>query len=89
MRRKDREMDKGFGLKIIDNARYGIVSIINEDNKPHGIPLSIVRNENYLYFHSAKEGEKVKIFEKNHHVSVTFVGNVNVQIGRASCRERV
>lgn len=78
MRRKDREMDKEFGFKVIDNAKYGIVSMINEDKKPHGIPLSIVRNENYLYFHSAKDGEKVKIFEKNHDVSVTFVGYINV-----------
>ena len=78
MRRKDREMDKEFGLKVIDNARYGIVSMVNDDNKPHGIPLSLVRNENYLYFHSAKDGEKVNIFEKNNDVSVSFVGHVNV-----------
>jgi nitroimidazol reductase NimA-like FMN-containing flavoprotein (pyridoxamine 5'-phosphate oxidase superfamily) len=48
MRRKDREMNKEFGIEVIDNSRYGVVSVIDEDNEPYGIPLSIVRDENIL-----------------------------------------
>ncbi|MDD2447420.1 MAG: pyridoxamine 5'-phosphate oxidase family protein [Tissierellia bacterium] len=78
MRRIDREMNKEFGLKVIDNSSYGIISMINQDNKPHCIPLSIAREDDILYFHSAMDGEKVNIFENNPDVCVTFVGNVNV-----------
>ncbi|NLL80751.1 MAG: pyridoxamine 5'-phosphate oxidase family protein [Tissierellia bacterium] len=78
MRRKDREMGKDFALQVIDNSSYGIVSMISGEKEPHGIPLSIARDENILYFHSAKEGEKVSIFEKISDVSVVFVGQVSV-----------
>ncbi|MGF7058471.1 pyridoxamine 5'-phosphate oxidase family protein [Brassicibacter mesophilus] len=78
MRRKDREMSREFGMEVIDKSRYGVISIIDEDNEPYGIPLSIVRDGNTLYFHSAMDGRKIKIFEKNPKVSVAFVGEIKV-----------
>ena len=78
MRRKDRQMDKEFAFEVIDKASFGVVSMVDENNEPRGLPLSIVRDENALYFHSAKDGRKVKILEKNPSVSVAFVGYVNV-----------
>lgn len=74
MRRNDREMDQEFGKSVIDKAEYGVVSMIDGD-VPYGLPLSIIRIENTLYFHSAKEGRKVDILAKNPKVSITFVGN--------------
>ena len=78
MRRKDREMDKEFGIKIIDNSNYGIVSMIDENNEPYGIPLSIVRDGNNLYFHSAKEGKKINILDRNSNISIAFVGQTKI-----------
>lgn len=78
MRRKDREMSSEFGIEVIDGAKYGVVSMIDEDNEPYGIPLSIVREGNTLYFHSAIDGKKVRIFEKNSRVSVAFVGETKI-----------
>ncbi|WP_042679218.1 pyridoxamine 5'-phosphate oxidase family protein [Anaerosalibacter massiliensis] len=78
MRRKDREMTREFGMEVIDKSRYGIISMIGEDNEPYGIPLSIVRDGNNLYFHSAMGGRKVKIFEKEPKVSVAFVGETKI-----------
>ena len=78
MRRKDREMSKEFGIEVIDKSSYGILSINDENNEPYGIPLSIVRDGNNLYFHSALNGKKVTAFEKNSVVSIAFVGQVKV-----------
>lgn len=78
MRRKDREMGIEFGLKVIDKAAYGILSMIDENDEPYGIPLSIVRDGDILYFHSAMDGKKVKIFEKNPKVNVAFVGETKI-----------
>lgn len=78
MRRKDRQMNEDFGRQVIDKARYGVVSMIDEDNNPHGLPLSIVREGDYLYFHSAREGNKVDILKNNPKVSIAFVGDVNI-----------
>lgn len=78
MRRKDREMDREFALKIVDKARFGTLSVIDENSEPYGLPLSIVRDGNKLYFHSAKEGTKVKLFAQSPIVNVVFVGDVKV-----------
>lgn len=77
MRRKDREMDRTFGMELIDRAEYGVVSMIDED-KPYGLPLSIVRIGDSLYFHSAKEGRKVNVVAHNPRVSIVFVGEKTI-----------
>jgi hypothetical protein len=78
MRRKDREMSKAFGIEIIDKSKYGVLSMIAEDKEPYGVPLSIVRDGNTLYFHSAMDGRKVKILAENPKISVTFVGETKI-----------
>lgn len=78
MRRKDREMSKEFAMEVIDKSHYGTVSMIDNDNMPYGIPLSIVRVEDTLYFHSGKSGKKVDIFDKNPTISILFVGEPKI-----------
>lgn len=73
MRRNDREMNKEFGFKVIDDATYGILSMVDDNNEAYGIPLSIVRDEDTLYFHSATQGRKVEVLNKNPNVSIAFV----------------
>lgn len=77
MRRKDRQMSKEFALEIIDKSRYGVISLC-DGNQPYGVPISIVRDEETLYFHSAMEGRKTEIFKENSKVSISFVGDVKV-----------
>lgn len=78
MRRKDREMDKDFAFDVIDKSTYGVISMIDQNNEPYGLPLSMVRYNDNLYFHSAMEGRKVNVLKENSIVSVTFVGEVKV-----------
>lgn len=78
MRRKDRAMDREYGLKIIDNSDYGVVSMIENRDSTYSLPLSIVRDENTLYFHSAKAGKKVELLEDSSKVSVVFVGKTKI-----------
>lgn len=78
MRRKDRAMNRDFGLHIIDNSSYGVVSLIDSDNKPYSLPLSIVRDDDLLYFHSAKQGKKVELLKNDSDVTVVFVGQTNI-----------
>lgn len=79
MRRKDREMDQEFARLVIDKSRFGVLSINDDEGpSPYSIPLSIIRNEDRLYFHSARDGKKVELFAQNHGVRVVFVGDVHV-----------
>ena len=78
MRRKDREMGRDFGLTIIDKSQYGVLSVTDLNDQPYAIPLSVVRKDDWLYFHSAKSGTKVDLLQSGATVCVTFVGKVNV-----------
>ena len=78
MRRKDREMDKDFGLEVIDKSKYGVISLVDNNNMPYSVPLSIVRDGDMLYFHSATAGEKVDLFNLEPRVNIVFVGQVQV-----------
>ena len=78
MRRKDREMDKEFAYSIIDNADFGSLATINEDNTPYSVPISFVRKENLIYIHSATKGTKISNITRNPEISMSFVGNINI-----------
>ncbi len=77
MRRKDREMGKEFALKVIDKVHFGVLSVA-AGKESHSIPLSIARKKETLYFHSAMEGTKVDIFQKEPLATIVFVGEVKV-----------
>lgn len=78
MRRKDREMDRVFAFNIIDKSEYGVLSMLDDEGEPYGLPLSLVRYGDLLYFHSAKLGKKVDALLENSRVSVAFVGAVKI-----------
>lgn len=77
MRRKDREMDEKFALSLIDQADYGVLSFCKE-NKSYSRPLYFARNNRTLYFHSATQGEKVKLLSEGMDVELVFVGDIRV-----------
>lgn len=74
MRRSDRAQDGAFALDLIDRCTYGVVSVSTGEDTPYCLPLSLVRVEDRLYFHCAREGRKLDLLRKNPRVCVTFVG---------------
>lgn len=78
MRKKHTEMTREFGLELIDNSIYGVMSFYNEEVKElYSIPMSFVRIDNNLYFHTGKLGKKVELLKDNLKVNVVFVENAN------------
>ncbi len=80
MRRKDREMDKDFAYAVIDKSQFGTLATINEDGSPYCIPVSPVRRDDKIYFHSAKLGTKIENIKRNPKVCMSFVGDVHVPV---------
>lgn len=78
MRRKDREMDADFAYSIIDKADFGTLTTLNEDGIPYCIPVSIARQRDKIYFHSAYQGSKIENIKRNPRVSMSFVGDIKV-----------
>lgn len=63
--------------KLIDNAQYAVISLA-KDNEPYGIPISVVRIGDSLYFHTGQQGQKIDFLNTNSKVNLTFVGEVNI-----------
>lgn len=78
MRRKDRALEKNDTLEILKNCDYGILSTIDKNGYPYGVPLSYVYLNDSLYFHSATEGTKLDNILTNDKVSFCVVGQTSI-----------
>lgn len=79
LRRQDRQMDKASAVELLKNGEYGILSMITNEGKPYGIPISYVWDgENSVYVHAAREGKKLRCIEKSNAFSFCVVGKTNV-----------
>ena len=79
MRRRDRQMPEAFAWEVVDKCEYAFLAMIAEDVTPYGIPITIAREGDRIYFHSALEGRKVDSLRQNDRVCLTCVGDTAVQ----------
>lgn len=56
MRYAKRELPEADAWNIFETAEYCVVSTVDNDGMPYGVPLSFVRREDTLYFHSTNAG---------------------------------
>ncbi len=78
MRRKDREMDREFGLRVIDRAEYMSLAMTSGAGDPYVVPLSFVRIGERIYFHCAQSGKKIELLTNHPRVCACFVTDVRV-----------
>lgn len=75
MRKANRQKGAQWALEVFDKAPYVTVSMTRPDGTPYGVPLSLVRkNDSVFYFHCAGEGEKLDCIAHNPIVSLSAVG---------------
>jgi len=80
IRRQDRLLDETRAREILATAEWGVLSMIDEDDKPYGLPLNFVWDgEDSIYFHCAPEGRKLDVIDRRDLVSFCIVGNVNLK----------
>ncbi|MCL2380223.1 MAG: pyridoxamine 5'-phosphate oxidase family protein [Treponema sp.] len=84
MRRKDRELSRDRALAVADTCAYSVMATVNPDGAPYCVPLSMAREENWLYFHSALEGHKIGNVRHQNRVCVCCVGQVREAPGEFS-----
>jgi predicted GIY-YIG superfamily endonuclease/nitroimidazol reductase NimA-like FMN-containing flavoprotein (pyridoxamine 5'-phosphate oxidase superfamily) len=78
MRRKDRQMPAEFAWEVVDKCEYAFLAMIAEDGVPYGLPVTIVRTGETVYFHSAMEGRKIRSLRKSPRVCLTCVGDTEI-----------
>lgn len=74
MRRKDRELSAAEANEILQNGKFGVLSVMGEDGYPYGVPLHYVMMEDALYFHSTVEGGyKISCLDRNPNICFTVI----------------
>lgn len=82
MRRKDRKMDENFAWSVFDRSDCQILATVNKDGTPYAVPLSCARIGKDIYFHCAKEGQKLDNILNQEKVCLTAVGEIHVPEGK-------
>ena len=59
MRRKDKQLTYNESISILDRGEIGYLSTICSNGYPYAVPLNYVYYNNSIYFHCAKEGQKI------------------------------
>ena len=58
MRRSDRHLAEEETLRLFREAEYGVLSVIDENNMPYGVPMSFALCDHVIYFHCSAAGGK-------------------------------
>ncbi len=73
----ERELDRDEARKILDAGEYCVVSTVDADGCPYGVPLSYVMMGDAMYFHTGKRpGHKIDDFERDARISVAVATEV-------------
>ena len=78
VRRQDRLLDEERARELLATAEYGVLSMVDREGKPYGVPVNFVFDIDCIYIHCATEGRKLDILDINEDVSFCIVGRVNL-----------
>lgn len=78
MRRKDRAIPVEESIHILTTGEFGVLSTVDAERLPYGVPLNYVFMDNCIYFHAAYLGHKIDNIANNPQVSFCVVGKTQV-----------
>lgn len=78
LRRKDKEITLEESQELLRVAEYGILSTVDSDGQPYGVPLNYVYTNEAIYFHCALSGHKLDNIENTAKVSFCVVDDTKV-----------
>jgi nitroimidazol reductase NimA-like FMN-containing flavoprotein (pyridoxamine 5'-phosphate oxidase superfamily) len=84
MRRGEKKLSREIGEAIIDKCGFFVMATVGQGNEPYCVPLSMAREGEWLYFHSAREGHKIDNLRANNKVCVSCVGDTSIAPGEFS-----
>lgn len=71
MRRIEKQMKEMETKELLVRSDFGVLSVIQENGYPYGVPLNYVYKNGFIFFHGAKEGLKKDCIYNNEKVSFT------------------
>ena len=74
MRRLQQLLDEQATKEILNNATNGVLSLVDTDGEPYGVPISYAYDgSGCIYFHSAVKGHKIECIEADSRCSFCVV----------------
>ena len=85
MRRKEKQVTDSTAIEsIIDRAQICHLAMVDCD-APYVVPLNFGYQDNSLYCHSAAEGRKISILERNPRVCFCLYAGVELALADQAC----
>jgi len=78
MRRKDKALQEVDIQQLLTDGEYGVLSTVDANAQPYGVPLNYVYMNGNIYFHCALVGHKLDNISINDKVSFCVVGRTEV-----------
>ncbi|MEJ2422183.1 MAG: pyridoxamine 5'-phosphate oxidase family protein [Acidobacteriota bacterium] len=78
MRRKDRQIEPAETEAPLESGEYGVLSTVDGDGQPYGVPVNYVYRDGAVYLHCALAGHKLDNIKSNPRVSFCVVGKTRV-----------
>lgn len=78
MRRSDLAMPEEQAVSLIKSCKFAVLSLVDPDGLPYGVPLDYIYKENTLYFHGAREGRKIDSMRANPRGCAVILGETSV-----------
>jgi len=88
MNRPERRMPDVDAKALLEAGTYGVLSTVDADGAPYGVPLNYVylETENALFFHCAMKGLKTECIGHESRVCFTVVGRSEIDAARFTTR---
>jgi len=86
MRRIDRKLDDAQTMELLQRGEHGVLSMIDPQGNPYGVPLNYAVLNGNIYVHGALEGKKLQCVANKPNICFTVVGATEVLPGNFSTR---
>lgn len=73
MRRIEKQMEEKDALDILKRGDYGVLSLMQNNGYPYGLPLNYAYKDGFIYFHGAKTGNKLDSILENYKACFSVV----------------
>ena len=86
MRREDRAVPDDVTREILAESEYGTLATVNTDGYPYTTPVSFVWFGDCIYFHCARQGQKLDNIMRDGRVCFSAVTDTQVLPGELTTR---
>ncbi len=74
VRDTEKQVARDEAMSILKAAEYGVLSTVDKDGQPYGVPLNYIVLDEAIYLHCALTGHKLDNISQNSQVCFTVVG---------------